>query len=114
MPKITRTQYGGVWPSMAAETNGTIYAAHAIDVDVSTLSIRPMRAPRRVATETGRTVFVDGCVLLLSETPVLFAHNSVGGDVLYRTGANGYPEVAYNYDPPPAVNNPISISGGAP
>lgn len=98
MPKIARTRYGGVWPSSPAESDGTIYATDGVDADISDASLRPMRAPRQVSESTGKSMFLDGCVLLLNDLRVYYAHNSVGGNVLYRTGANGYPEVAYNFD----------------
>ena len=106
MPKITRTRYGGVWPSSSAESDGTIYALDGVDADVSDASIRPMRAPRLVSPETGRSLFVEDCVLLLNSMRVFTAHNSVGGHTLFRTGAKGYPEVAYSL-------TPISTAGPA-
>lgn len=99
MPKITRTRYGGVWPSSSAESDGTIYALDGVDADVSDASLRPMRAPRLVSTETGESLFVEDCVLLANTKRVFTAHNSVGGNVLFRTGVNGYPEVAYDMTP---------------
>lgn len=102
MPKIIRTRYGGVWPSSSAESDGTIYAVDGVDADISDASLRPMRAPRQVSESTGASLFLDGCILLLDVVRAYHAHNSVGGNVLYRTGAKGYPEVAYNFDPPSA------------
>lgn len=106
MPKVARTRYGGVWPSSSAESDGTIYAVDGVDADISDASLRPMRGSRQVSKATGTSLFFDGCILLLNNVRVYYAHNSVSGNVLYRTGANGYPEVAYNFDPPSANPSP--------
>ena len=86
MPKITRTRYGGVWPSSSAESDGTIYALDGVDADVSDASLRPMRAPRLVSTETGGSLFVEDCVLLVNTKRVFTARD--------RKCAHAPPDVA--------------------
>lgn len=92
MPRIKRNKYGGVWPSAPEEAVGTVYARDALNVDVSRGTLAPFRAPRQVSTETGASLFVDGCRVLTSETPAFVAHNDVGCDTLFRTGVAPYPE----------------------
>ena len=114
MPTITRTIYGGVWPSGPAEADNTVYASDAVDADVSAGSIRPMRAARKLSDDTGRALFVDGCRRLINDEHVYTAHNSVGCDRLYRTGVKAYPETAVLAEEPTWVRLGLPAPANAP
>ena len=83
-----------MWPSQTTEAQDTVYASLALDVDLSSGTLRPLRASKRVSDATGHALFVDGCHVFASAGHVSYAHNPVGCNRVFRAGVAGYVEFA--------------------
>ena len=83
-----------MWPSQTTEAQDTVYASLALDVDLSSGTLRPLRASKRVSDATGHALFVDGCCVLADRGQVSYAHNPVGCNRVFRAGVAGYVEFA--------------------
>lgn len=83
-----------MWPSQTTEAQDTVYASLALDVDLSSGTLRPLRASKRVSDATGHALFVDGCCVLADRGQVSYAHNPVGCNRVFRAGVAGHVEFA--------------------